>query len=304
MTGVAPDARPRASTTSTPRPGLVLVNPSSGPSGTDLDEMRARFAGHDVELAKPDSLASRVRDARKAGVPFVGIAGGDGTIRTAAEELAHGETALLPIPEGTKNHFARTLGIESLDDAVAATTAEPCCVDLGRVNDRGFVNNASIGFYPFMVDAREKSWLPKPLALVVATVRALIAGRRISVVLDRRRVTAWLVFVGNDCYGEDVRDIAKRDSVDEHLLDVRVVRADQRLARLRLLGSVLAGRLAMSKVVERRTCTSITVDVAGRARVDVALDGELFCLATPLRFESDGAALRVLAVEAAAATLG
>jgi diacylglycerol kinase family enzyme len=296
MAGAAPDANARATSQAARGRGLVLVNPSSGKKQTDLDDMRARFRGHDVEVADPNTLTDRVREARKAGALFVGIAGGDGTIRSAAEELAHGETALLPIPEGTANHFARTLGIETLDDAVAATTAEPISVDLGRVNDRGFVNNASIGFYPYMVDAREKSWLPRPLALVVATIRALIAGRRISVTLDRRRVTAWLVFVGNDCYGEDVRDIGQRDSVDEHLLDVRVVRADQSFARLRLFGSLLVGRIAKSKVVERRTCRAITVDVAGRDRVDVALDGEVLTLTTPLRFESDDAALRVLSV--------
>src|SRR4051794_2660331 len=101
MTGIAPDAAPRAKA-GTPRGrGLVLVNPSSGPHAADVDALRACFAGHDVEVAQPHTLAQRARDARKAGVPFVGVAGGDGTMRAAAEELAHGDTALLPIPEGT-----------------------------------------------------------------------------------------------------------------------------------------------------------------------------------------------------------
>src|SRR6476659_7540173 len=126
--------------------GLILINVASGSDATNVDELRAKIAEHDVEQCRPEDLESRVRDARKEGRPFVGIAGGDGSIRVAAEELAHSETALLPIPEGTLNHFARAVGIERVDDAVAANATRT--VDLGRVNDRGFVNNSSIGFYP------------------------------------------------------------------------------------------------------------------------------------------------------------
>ena len=78
------------------------------------------------------------------------------------------------------------------------------------------------------------------------------------------------------------------------MLDVRIVRADRRFARLRLLSALLLGRLARSAVVERRTCREITIDIRDRGTVDVALDGEVVQLSTPLRYESDPKALRVM----------
>jgi diacylglycerol kinase family enzyme len=294
MTNTASQPAARAATAHNDARGLILINVASGSDATDVDELRAKFAEHDVEQCRPEDLESRVRDARKEGRPFVGVAGGDGSIRVAAEELAHSETALVPIPEGTLNHFARAVGIETIDDAAAARTTR--AIDLGRVNDRGFVNNSSIGFYPGLVQHREAappSRLPKPLATLIAAYRELRYGSELTVEIDGRSARAWLVFVGNNCYGENIADVASREQLDEHILDVRIVRADRRFARLRLAAAIAFGRLARSTVVERRTCRSIAIDVRTQGPVEVALDGELVKLETPLRYESDANALLV-----------
>jgi undecaprenyl-diphosphatase len=295
MTSVArskPASRPIAGR------GLVLCNPASGTDDTALTELRACFPDHDVEMCSTGQLRRRVRAAREDGRPFVGIAGGDGTIRTAAEELAHSDTALLPIPAGTHNHFAKAVGIETIDDAAKAADPDggtARLVDLGRVNGRIFVNNSSVGFYPGVVQQREsRRTLPKPLANMLATVHQLRTGRRITVRVDGRPVVAWLVFVGNGCYGERMTDLPSRECLDDNLLDVRVVRADQRFARVRLVAALLSGRLARAAVMDRRTCREIVIDIRDRREVDVALDGEVMPLTKPLRYESDAAALRVL----------
>jgi len=298
MTNTTHQAAPAVAKSSDAR-GLVLVNVASGPDPTDLDELRAHFAGHDVEECRAEDLAARVRDARKDGRPFVGVAGGDGSIRVAAEELAHGETALLPIPEGTLNHFARAVGIENVDDATRATATRS--IDLGRVNDRGFVNNSSIGFYPGMVRGRESarpSRLPKSIATLLASLEELRHGSELVVEIDGRARRAWLVFVGNNCYGESVTDFASRELIDEHILDVRIVRADQRFARLRVAIALCFGRLARTPAIERRTCRAITIDVRKVAPVEVALDGDITKLETPLRYETDPSALLVRVPEA------
>jgi diacylglycerol kinase family enzyme len=279
--------------------GLVLCNAASGTSDTSVAELRARFPDHDIEACPPSQLRRRVQEARAEGRSFVGIAGGDGSLRTAAEELAHSDTALLPIPAGTHNHFARALGVETLDDAAKAADPDGGAtgvVDLGRVNGRTFVNNSSVGFYPGLVQQREwhRHRLPKPLATVLAVVHQLRTGRRLIVQIDRRPVVAWLVFVGNGCYGERLTDLASRESLDDSLLDVRVVRADQRLARLRLVAALLLGRLARAATIDRRTCREITIGVRDRRRIDIAVDGEVIQVSTPLRYESDARALRVL----------
>jgi diacylglycerol kinase family enzyme len=166
-------------------------------------------------------------------------------------------------------------------------------IDVGRVNDRYFLNNSSIGAYPRMVERREEheSRWPKRIANVIAAWQQLRHGRRLRVVVDDEPFVAWLVFVGNGSYGESLRDVTTREGLDGNVLDVRIVHADQRLARLRLAMSTLFGRLALTPTVTRRECREVTIAVPGREQTPVALDGEVVELTTPLRYESCAGAL-------------
>src|SRR6478736_1716860 len=101
---------------------VVFVNPGSG-RGTELDELAAIITDCRVESCPPAELAERVRGQIDAGASFVGVAGGDGTLRTAAEVLAGTPVALLAVPTGTRNHFAKDFGIATVEDAGAAANA-------------------------------------------------------------------------------------------------------------------------------------------------------------------------------------
>ncbi len=277
---------------------VVLVNPGSG-SGTDIAELAEIFADCRVEPCPPEQLAACVRKEVDAGAPFVGVAGGDGTLRTAAEVLVGSDVALLAVPAGTRNHFAKEFGVASLEDAGAAAKAgDERLIDVGRVNDRFFLNNASIGAYPSMVERREEHegrW-PKRIANVIAAWQQLRHGHRLRVVVDDEPFVAWLVFVGNGRYGESLRDVTTREALDANVLDVRIVHADRRFARLRLVASTLFGRLARTPTVTRRECRQVTIAIPRHAQIAVALDGEVVQLTTPLDFESRAAALRVRTV--------
>src|SRR5687768_2726266 len=95
----------------------------------------ARFAPVDVA---PEALRDDVRAAAEAGAPVVLVAGGDGTLRQAAQVLRGTRTALAVLPAGTRNHFARDFDIP-LDPAEAldvAAAGEIRTVDLGLVDGR------------------------------------------------------------------------------------------------------------------------------------------------------------------------
>ncbi len=275
--------------------GAIFVNPGSGPNATSVEELRSRFPGHRVEECPPDQLVEAVKQAMAAGCSFVGAAGGDGTIRTVAEQLVGTEVPLLAIPAGTRNHFAKDVGIEDLDAAEKAATGRVISVDVGRVNGKCFVNNSSIGLYPKIVIRREvhQRRLRKGVANVVAAYEQLREGSRVNVEVDGVTHCAWMVFVGNGTYGEGLLDLGDRESVDDGVLDVRVVRADRPLSRLRIVGAVVLGRLARSPLVLRWQTVATVCDL-NRRRVEVALDGEVEDLGTPLRFECLSGALRVL----------
>ena len=249
--------------------GVIFVNPDAG-GGNDLDDLTERFEGHEVVGCEPSELEELLRKtletAEKPG--FVGVAGGDGSIRCAVEVLldVSPETPLLAVPAGTRNHFARDVGLEEIDDAIeAANGGTTRSIDAATVNDSWFINNSSIGAYPRLVAHREarESRMPKGVAAIVAAWHQLRLGHRILVRVDGQPVKAWAVFVGNNCYGESLRELTGRQRIDEGVLDVRIAHADRRLSRLRIAGAVLFGRVGSSPLIDRRSCTSVELDIGG-----------------------------------------
>jgi len=276
-------------------PGVVFVNPNAGPDDTDLADLRERFDGHRVTPVDPADLAAGVRDARESGPAFVGVAGGDGTIRVVAEELVGGPTPLLVVPEGTRNHFARDVGIESLDDATAAASGDRTMkVDTGEVNGRVFVNNSSLGLYPKIVIRRRvhERRLRKGVATIVATVEQMRDANPVTAEVDGASYQAWMIFVGNGLYGDGLLDLSDRERMNTGTLDVRVVRADHPFARLRILGALLLGRLARSPLVVRLQVPAVTISL-DRPEVEVALDGEVVRMQPPLVYRSVAGGLQV-----------
>ena len=166
-------------------------------------------------------------------------------------------------------------------------------IDVGCVNGRYFVNNSSIGLYPKIVIRREahQRRLRKGVANVVAAFEQLREGARVDVEIDGVTHRAWMVFVGNGTYGEGLLDLADRERTTASSMSGW--RADRPLSRLRIVGALFLGRLARCPLVERWQ-TKATVVSLNRKRVEVALDGEVETLATPLRYACVARALKVL----------
>jgi diacylglycerol kinase family enzyme len=132
---------------------VVVMNPRSGGGKVARFRLaeRARAVGAQVRLTGPDGdAASLARAAIAEGAQILGVAGGDGTVSAVAAVAAEAQRPLLVIPAGTRNHFARDLGLDIRNPASAVTALEVgdrVPVDLGRVGSRVFVNNVSFGAY-------------------------------------------------------------------------------------------------------------------------------------------------------------
>src|SRR5262245_24957550 len=137
---------------------VVLVNQRAGAVEAPGKEPTPESIAHalhsagvtaEVRSVPGDELPARARAAVDARPDAVIAAGGDGTVSAVASALAGGETPLGVIPAGTLNHFAKDLGIPlTLTEAVQTIAALHIeRIDLGRVNDRIFLNNASLGVY-------------------------------------------------------------------------------------------------------------------------------------------------------------
>jgi undecaprenyl-diphosphatase len=274
----------------------VVLNKASGIRHVDPSELRKLFAEHLVVDCEPDEIAGVVKEALSEGTGFIGVAGGDGTIRGCAEHLVDSDVPLLPVPAGTRNHFARQLGIPTIEAAAEAPNGLIESIDVGVVNGRPFVNNATIGLYAEMVDVRERyqaRGFPKRVAQIIAAWYEVRHGHRFNVTVDGQTYRAWLVFIGNGAYGEDVFDLGDRQSITDHVLDLRIVRADRWLARTRVVLDLITGHLHRSPLVIRQLRPFLDIDL-GPVPVEVALDGEVEEFTSPLHFESRATALRVL----------
>lgn len=303
-----------------PRHVVVLINGASGSvAGKDdavRDELGAAFSLHgitaDLQFLPGDQLkaaAEAGRDRVLAGeLDAVIVSGGDGTIRTIAEVLADSGVPLGVIPGGTFNHFAKDLRIPLRpDEAVAVIAAGQLHpVDAGEVNDKIFINNSSIGVYPYLVvdrERRRRHGLPKLLAMAWAVFRAVrnIPVRRLSVTAEgwTERLRSPLVFVGNNEYNVSGRQAGTRDRMNDGKLSLLIAR-HQSVPRLMLLGlRAMLGMLNQSSDLRMTAVPSVTV-ASRRHRLLVAFDGEVERMSTPLHYKIRPNALCVFAPAAPA----
>ncbi len=267
----------------------VVVNGRSGQGnhGDLLAVLRADLPrAKVVEVGPADDMDAALAIAADSS-RVLGVAGGDGSINSAAQlALARG-TPLAVFPAGTLNHFAADLGLAGAGDSVQAIlTGSAVAVDLGRADgisagfdrfSRVFVNTASLGGYPDMVAVRERfeRRLGKWSAMIIALCWVLRNEPPFDVEIDGERRRVWLIFVGNGVYHPDGFAPTYRSRLDEAKLDLRVVDAAAPAARLRLVGGVLTGRLGRSRVYEQRTVERVLISSAQAGALPFACDGEV-----------------------------
>ncbi|MHB9863429.1 diacylglycerol/lipid kinase family protein [Streptomyces sp. YIM S03343] len=130
-----------------------MTNPRSGGGKTARYSLvqRAEDMGAQVRMTSAErDAASLARNAVEEGAQVLGVAGGDGTVSAVAAVAADEGLPLVVIPAGTRNHFARDLGLDLRDPGLALDAladGEPTQVDLGVLGSRVFVNNVSFGMY-------------------------------------------------------------------------------------------------------------------------------------------------------------
>ncbi len=225
---------------------VVAVNPRSGPEGYDpAEDIRRTLPRAEVlETTEDVGVDELLREAAESGrAKALGVAGGDGSVASAAAvALEHG-LPLAVFAAGTLNHFARDVGLETPEDTAAAVVdGHAVQVDVADVNGTPFLNTASIGGYPEMVRRRDalSGRMGKWLALTVAAAQVLRTGTPVSMELNGRPMRVWILFIGNGCYTPRGLAPAWRPSLEDGLLDVQYLRADVRFSRTRaVLGALL-----------------------------------------------------------------
>ena len=259
---------------------VLFLNPRSGSSTPSAAELRAEAERRQIrvhELGPDDDV---VELAGRAAAAVLGMAGGDGSLGAVAAVAIERDLPFVCVPFGTRNHFARDAGLDR-DDPVAALDAfadgVERRVDIGRVGDRLFLNNVSLGLYARLVHRREhhrrrRDTLARVRALgLVARERR--GARRFEI--DGEEVRTRIVLVACNAYSLGPFSIGERQTLDGGELHVYVPH-----------GLVHRGW-------RDRSATEFTIDAPGH-RVRAAIDGEPVVLETPLEFRLEPKTLRLL----------
>ena len=299
------------SLTSGPTPGAIvgpairpvlLMNPRSGGGKVERFHLVQEARWRDIEpvvLGPGDDLRQLAELAVAHGADVLGMAGGDGSQALVAGVAAAHDVAFVCVPAGTRNHLAMDLGLDR-DDVVGSLDAFGAAVerriDLGLVDDRVFVNNATMGLYAKIVQspAYRDHKVDTALELLPAMLGpdATPFDLRFTGPDGTERHSAHLILVSNNRYElSHPEGFGSRRRLDAGTLGIVA-------ARLQSPGEAARFARTQASGPTRRPAgwvewTDTSFQVRSGQPVEVGVDGEAMLLDPPIRFQILPGALRI-----------
>jgi diacylglycerol kinase family enzyme len=280
-----------------PAKPFFVMNPNSGGGKVEKFDLKrkAEERGATVALLEgPEKIdvTALARQAVADGADLLGVAGGDGTQALVAAVAAEHDLPFLVVSAGTRNHFAADLGLD-LDDPSrcldALVDGVEVTVDLGNVDGRTFVNNASFGAYAEVVqspeyrDAKTSTFLQKLPDLLAGRAGAVLTARSPSV----SAVGPQAVLVSNGPYEmNDLAGLGHRPRLDRGTLGIVAISVGSARQAVGLLHRAHQRGLAQGNELE------VIID-ADTDEIPVGVDGEALVMPTPVRCTVSPQALRV-----------
>jgi diacylglycerol kinase family enzyme len=281
---------------------VLIINLRSGGGKAERFDLATEARRRGIEpivLRAGDDLLQLAEGAILRGAEVIGMAGGDGSQALVATVAARRDVAHVCVPAGTRNHFALDLGLDR-DDVVGAldayTDGLERRIDLARVNDRVFVNNASLGVYASVVqseayrDAKLETWtrmLPDLLGPDAPPIDLEFTAPDGTECTD-----APLVLVSNNPYQlTSLAGAGTRERIDTGTLGVVAARVNTAADVSSLVALELVGQVG--RFPRLLSWAGREFEVRSNSPVAVGLDGEALLMQPPLRFTSLPGALRV-----------
>ncbi|MBA3656169.1 MAG: diacylglycerol kinase [Gemmatimonadaceae bacterium] len=262
-------------------------------------------SGHfEVHSVEPDKLKSSIQAEVDKGAKRILISGGDGSVATAASVVVNSDVELAVLPGGTLNHFAKDNGIptdlkEAVQVAVNGTTRK---VDVGFVHERIFLNTSSIGAYVTFVRVRERFEktfgyrIASALAFIRIMTRLRPVGVKVEVDGKMNTYRSPVVFVGVGQRELKMPSLGSRVTGGERGLQVIVVSGSSAARVLALaFAAVARGTRSASRTPDMDSFIVEKFSIELRhASANVAVDGEIVVMETPLEYRIAREALTVV----------
>ena len=287
-----------------PRHPVLICNPWSGGGKVEkfgLVELANELGVETVMLDHGLDLEQLARDAIARGADCLGMAGGDGSQALVASIAVECGVPFVCVTAGTRNHFALDLGLDREDPRTsihAFRDAVERRIDYATVNDRFFVNNASLGVYATLV--QEEGYRDAKVETTQTLLPELLGNTEAPFDLqftipDGTEVDgAFVIQVSNNPYAlGSALDAGQRRRIDTGELGVIALSGATGKDAAALLALVAVGQRNRSRNWHEFTAESFEVrSRSGKAYVGV--DGEALEMTTPMEFRIFPQGLRLL----------
>ena len=267
--------------------------------------------GPTYAVRDPVRLPETVRDILDDGSEYrvLILGGGDGSVSSVVDFLAHRDVTLGLLPLGTANDFARTLEIPVDIEQACQTIAhgKVVDVDLGLARDNYYVNVASTGLSVKVTQALS-SRLKKigALAYPMAAIRAFFEHEPFSARLtfpdgDQEPVEYGRLLhlaVGNGrFYGGGIA-VAPEAGIDDRRLDVLAIELGRPRTLLGVARYLKSGDFIQLEGVHHHRTERVRLET--EPELPINIDGEVVT-STPQDFAVDHNALKVIVPHESAA---
>lgn len=233
------------------------------------------YPGHATELARVA--------AGKEGCKAVIAVGGDGTDYETACGLMDSDVPMGIIPAGTGNDFIKTIGIprKPVDALRFILNGKPRKVDIGRMNDRMFLNVCGTGFDVTVLDytLAAKKYARGILPYLIGLVRGIFhhKGVQVKLTVDGKTIEKDVLVcsIANGRFIGGGIPICPEATADDGLLDVVVVNNKPRWMIPFYLPGLMLGKILRFPFTSHVRCSEVSL-VSPGMRLNV--DGEVFSM--------------------------
>lgn len=296
---------------------LFIINPAAG-KGKALkyvDKINKIFRDkgeeYEVVITEGEGHAINIVRDRVAKDQYVVYSiGGDGTLNEVLNGIINSDSTLAIIPAGSGNDFVRTvIGTKSYDKILERTiNGSEVLIDIAKVNNRYYINVASVGLDAVVADNarkyKKRKFISGSLAYIIGVIEALIKFKSIRCTFelngDIYEDDMYLIAAANGkCYGGGLR-IAPLAEVDDGLLDIYAIRKPCLFSILKFIFNILRGK-DTSKISEVNFIRCEKLQVKCQENVMVNIDGELLSV-KEVNFEIIPKAVKVIIPEKYATT--
>lgn len=272
---------------------------------TLCSEMGADLTVYDIQSPEhlTDHAKKAVSIAQNSPQHIVVAAGGDGTIRSVAAEVAGTQAKMAVVACGTFNFFARTHSIpENQTEALRLAIAGACKpIRLGEINGHIFLINASLGLYAKSIQAREqttKKFGRKQLVVIFSTIRSLLQRHRLLHVRLKNdefksEIKTPMIFIGNNALQLRNLSLSVANGFKHDLLAVVMLKPVRGWEMLRVIFRGIFKTLENEERLDQFSTDNLVITTK-RSPQMVALDGETFYINSPLTVKALPDALNLI----------